>query len=350
MGEWVEIGVPRSGEGRSDLGMTFDATRNQVARCGIGDPGALVLDPDDTWAADYAVGLTGLDSVRLVSLPERLVLTTSFHSDTVHLGSWSLPTGAVSWMELDPGPANGREFFALASRPDGTAVLFGGYNNPTFFGDTWILSGDEWAPLPEPREPSLLTQRAHVAMAPDPEGRILLFGGNYEGGGPLPEHYVWLLEGETWSEPENCPEENRPPPRYASALAYDSARRRTVLFGGTVDNDGGELADTWEWDGVCFRQVDTSSTTPPSPRVHAGLAFDPMRRRVVLFGGRSRTFPEVDATQYADTFTYGVRGNACDSDEQCNTGYCVAHICCDQACDSGTCTSGRAPGTCVPER
>src|SRR5262249_42650455 len=40
----------------------------------------------------------------------------------------------------------------------------------------------------------------------------------------------------------------KPPARTSHALAYDSARSRTVLFGGY---DGGRyLSDTWEWDGT----------------------------------------------------------------------------------------------------
>lgn len=39
-----------------------------------------------------------------------------------------------------------------------------------------------------------------------------------------------------------------PPRRYYHSMAYDGARAKTVLFGGS-DNGGNPLADTWTWDG-----------------------------------------------------------------------------------------------------
>ena len=40
-----------------------------------------------------------------------------------------------------------------------------------------------------------------------------------------------------------------PAPRVYSAMAYDSNRGRTVLFGGLGGAGVGNLGDTWEWDG-----------------------------------------------------------------------------------------------------
>ena len=52
--------------------------------------------------------------------------------------------------------------------------------------------------------------------------------------------------------------------RDGPALAYDAARGRVVLFGGS---GGGYLADTWEWDGNDWIQRTPSNS--PCGRLYA---------------------------------------------------------------------------------
>ena len=72
-----------------------------------------------------------------------------------------------------------------------------------------------------------------------------------------------------------------PGPRGYQAMAYDSSRGRTVLFGGL--GASGVLADTWEWDGGNWTQMADSG--PPARSSHA-MAYDVQRNQTVLFGGR----------------------------------------------------------------
>ncbi len=64
-------------------------------------------------------------------------------------------------------------------------------------------------------------------------------------------------------------------------MAYDATRGVSVLFGGR--NATAYLSDTWEWDGVDWREVATS-VAPPG-RWQSRMTFDTTRNRVVLFGG-----------------------------------------------------------------
>src|SRR5215469_1962040 len=75
-----------------------------------------------------------------------------------------------------------------------------------------------------------------------------------------------------------------PSPRQAHAMAYDSARQRTVLFGGVAagDQGGQTVGDTWEWNGEFWTQV---SDLGPSARSFHAMAYDAARAQVVLFGG-----------------------------------------------------------------
>lgn len=73
-----------------------------------------------------------------------------------------------------------------------------------------------------------------------------------------------------------------PPPRLRAGMAYDRIRQRIVLFGGQA-GEPTRLDDTWEFDGTQWTQV--LPTTSPSPRWAHGLVYDPVAQKTVLFGG-----------------------------------------------------------------
>src|SRR5262245_28004587 len=72
-----------------------------------------------------------------------------------------------------------------------------------------------------------------------------------------------------------------PSGRAGHAIAYESARKRTLLFGGRGKES---LGDTWEWDGEAWTQV---ADIGPSGRDGHAIAYDAGRSRAVLFGGRA---------------------------------------------------------------
>ena len=102
---------------------------------------------------------------------------------------------------------------------------------------------------------------------------------------------------------------NGPAARFAEALAYDSIRGVTMLFGGGTISGGLYVpcGDVWEWNGAQWSQRMTYSPTSgwffvssggswipdyqtvPVPRLMHAMAFDSHRGRVVMFGGRSTT-------------------------------------------------------------
>lgn len=72
-------------------------------------------------------------------------------------------------------------------------------------------------------------------------------------------------------------------------MAYDPRRKRVVLFGGARWNDWEPepFGDTWEWNGEEW--IETSPGVSPPPRWGHSLAFDEGRQRLVLFGGELAT-------------------------------------------------------------
>src|SRR5438094_5440772 len=95
---------------------------------------------------------------------------------------------------------------------------------------------------------------------------------------------TWEWDGTDWSQ--RSPATN-PYPRMAFAMAYDTARARTVVFGGDflLPNDFslGWDNETWEWDGTNWLRDWTAAA--PSPRMDLAMAYDAARGRMVLFGG-----------------------------------------------------------------
>ena len=91
-----------------------------------------------------------------------------------------------------------------------------------------------------------------------------------------PQTRALAQAGFTWTLKSN----SGPSPRYYHALAYDSARGVTVLFGGY--DIGGDNGETWEWDGTSWTL--RSSTGPSRRELHA-MAYDSARGVTVLFGG-----------------------------------------------------------------
>ena len=73
-----------------------------------------------------------------------------------------------------------------------------------------------------------------------------------------------------------------PSDRQGHAMAYDSVRGKVVIFGGK-DSGGGSLNDTWEYDGVTWTQIAPANS--PSGRHDHAMAYDSVRGKIVMFGG-----------------------------------------------------------------
>ena len=156
-------------------------------------------------------------------------------------------------------------------------VLFGGYiggNPPTYSSETWEWDGTDWternpANYPSARVSSLVYDSArHVSV---------LFGGS---DGNLPLNDTWEWDGTDWAKRSPV---DQPPVRISPGMAYDSARGVTVLFGGYTGSGFDRLDDTWEWDGTNW--IKRTPATYPSARSSHAIAYDSEREVTVLFGG-----------------------------------------------------------------
>ncbi len=111
------------------------------------------------------------------------------------------------------------------------------------------------------------------------------------------------------------------PARVGTAMTYDRARNRIVLFGGSAAGTFASLGDTWEFDGVVWTQ--RSPSTAPSARTGASLVYDTWRQLSVLVGGFSNGLGLGDTWEWnGQNWTLravnvpGVRGGAASAFEE----------------------------------
>jgi len=212
--------------------------------------------------------------------------------------TWEWDGTTLAWTPRDPGDPNGvaaptpRALFAMAyDSVRGVTVLFGGYTSlPNVFGDTWEWDGSSWT-LVHPADPTgatAPTPRRGSAMAYDSlRGVSVLFGGSdIQGGTETLRDDTWEWDGSVWNR---CFPPTSPSARGGHAMTYDSTRDRTVLFGGQSSVPGVRLDDTWEWNGgggTCSGTwTQLAVVSGPSQRNEAVMSYDSARGVAILVGG-----------------------------------------------------------------
>lgn len=153
--------------------------------------------------------------------------------------SWNGET----WTRItDAGPPGRAHFGFVHDATHGQSLLYGGYAD-TILEDLWVWRESTWqkANISGPGPLS------HIGMVYDSDANeLILFGGASSTStfSSLSDK-TWKLINGAWSEVSL---ENHPSQRGSSAMVYDPVRKRMVLYGGFAPNRS-DLNDTWEWDG-----------------------------------------------------------------------------------------------------
>src|SRR5206468_6198626 len=103
--------------------------------------------------------------------------------------------------------------------------------------------------------------------------------------GPAPRAAAQSCPNPTWGQVTTI---GAPTGRADYAMAYDSARDKILLFGGTDGTQNTNFSDTWEYDPAAPTPTWTllsPATTPPARSGH-GMVYDSARQRIVMFGGK----------------------------------------------------------------
>ena len=169
----------------------------------------------------------------------------------------------------------------------GVSVLFG-RSSATNALETWEWNGTNWTQITTTLAPANNGNMAYDAV----RMRTVHFGDLGA---------TWEYDGIAWTQMAPA---TSPPGRGCGSdnMVYDLGRQVVVLFGGCPNP---ALGDTWEYDGVTWQQV-TTANAPGFPRRYPAMAYDSSRQRTVLFGGRD--FSTGSSFLIDDTWEYGPSG------------------------------------------
>ena len=274
------------------------AERGNVAARDPGPAGAALA------AEEAAPGPRDLHSAIYDPVRDRMIVFGGWNSVTNFNEVWSLSlAGTPAWTQLAPlgAPPSVRRWHSAIYDPvRDRMVVFGGFTGNIYTNDVWALSlgeSPEWTQL-TPAGTLPHERYRHSAIYDSARDRMVVFGGWFSG-----DNYgdVWSLSlGDTpqWTELET----NGTPPtaRYSHTAIYDPVRDRMVVFAGV---DAGLLNDVWSlaFADTAWTKLEPGGTPPLYRYVHSAI-YDPVRDRMVVFGGFD------PAGFVADTWTMSLAG------------------------------------------
>ena len=147
-------------------------------------------------------------------------------------------------------------------------------------GQLWAWDGKAWSLVPA-QGPSMRT--VFGAAYDTRRKRIVLFGGTGNTALLDKRDDTWEWDGRAWHRMADTSAGTRD----HHGMVYDAGRRRTVLYGGVTsenlpDGSRAPAKDTWEWDGKKWTRIAAQGAMPPGG---GAMAYDAKRKQVVLFGG-----------------------------------------------------------------
>jgi len=210
-------------------------------------------------------------------------------------GTWTLALAATpAWTALTPActPPGPRDLHAAIFDPvRDRMVVFGGFQYPNALDDVWSVSlagTPAWTALTPAGTPP--SARYGLSAIYDPvRDRVLGFGGH---GGSGRRNDVWALAlAGTPAWTELTPSGTPPSARSGHSAIYDPVRDRVLVFGGS--DDSGLRNDVWALaltGSPAWTALAPGGAPPPVRSTHSAI-YDPVRDRMVVFGGGAGSYP-----------------------------------------------------------
>ncbi len=246
------------------------------------------FDPTTSvWTALDTVPLDRMDAVALMDPVSHIFhLFGGVHATQRLADTWSYDGNKDFWTLQSP-PVAPSARAAASGAVDSVGrqgILFGGATSTSLLKDTWSFSLDslQWTPVATSVSPP---RRQYACMASDPvTRRIWMFGGRGQSG-PLGDLWYFAPDSGTWTQVDHP---GGPGPRYLASMSYDPVRRKLMVFGG--NNDvllNGELW-SFQLDSLVWRP-EPYATISPSPR-EGHTAITDNQNQMVIFGGSTTKF------------------------------------------------------------
>jgi MYXO-CTERM domain-containing protein len=297
----------------------------------------------------YAAGLT-YDSAR-----DRLWLFGGYGASGYYDDLWTWHPDTQEWELMTvtgarPGARYGIWMFydAIGDKIYVFGSSGGGYDNWEF--DPKLL---KWTNRTINSPPAGVS-RSYADVTFDTSRQKIMLVGGYYGGAYNVDIWEWGVTDNVWTQKMPAASSMVPDGRYYHRVAYDPIRRLMLLFGGHVSVTGKntDVNDSWEWDPNLGTWSDTTPTgVKPLAREQHLMVFNTMRGSTYLFGGsvpEDTTYGPSEFWEYIPNATARDNGAGCTAAtaSSCKTGNCVDGVCCVQTAAqcNGKCKSCNVPG------
>lgn len=274
---------PTSPEPRFQHAMAYDRVRGETIMIGGNQVAGFA------WAWDGANWLLRNPGVPAreahdLAFDESRGLMVLFGGSSGSRETWE--SDGNSWTRRSAGDPNGgpapeaRNEHRMAFHAGlGQVVLVGGLQSQSPIGergDTWAWNGAYWDKLwdvgPSPVQ-------SFGMVYDEQRGALFTLGGTTQGTQPLmfpPRQEEWVSHDSGWTSDAAVV-----PKRTGHSVAYDNVRREVLLFGGRPPS-GSPFVDLW---GLRDGDWGQRAASGPTPRIDGVMAFDRARGRLVVFGG-----------------------------------------------------------------
>lgn len=278
---WTQAVTPGAGPpARQQHAMTFD--RGEVLVMGGTTRGA---DLNDVWSwngtrwramASLPEPLHGISAAHDAPRGKVVVMSTSLlHAGLAFEFDGLIWTGAIANTDTETAVVR-RGHVAVAIPWKREILVFGGDDGP--LTKTWLWNGDWQARAAAPSGEAFVNATAAYDSVLD---RVVLFGGIGRFGASAT---TFLWTGSAWTTSPAT----GPSAREGAAMAYDLTRHQAVLFGGR--NGATLFPDTWVWSSATKTWTLAAVSSPGlSARTRASMVFDPIAKKIVMFGGLTAT-------------------------------------------------------------
>ncbi len=299
---WNQIVPPTLPDCVNQAGLAFQSTDNTVILFGGTCTSSLATGATWQWdGANWAQMTTVNDPDRLSGQAmtfDALRQQVMMYGGTL---AFSLPRAATltlkdgTWNELhDATSPSSRSLFVFATDPTTNTIwMVGGQDETGVISEFWQYQNGKW------NQTGLnLTKGPSACSTPtaaydtDRKRLIVVCADS--------STFEWDASSSTWTTASPT---TTPPLRNFSSMAYDPVQKKTVLFGGfdTINF----LDQTWLWDGTNWSQQKNNT---PTGRQLAAMWFDPLMKKTVVYGGIGRASSLDRLERYSDMWSFDGSG------------------------------------------
>ncbi|TRO48323.1 hypothetical protein E2P65_03095 [Candidatus Bathyarchaeota archaeon] len=203
--------------------------------------------------------------------------------------TWFYDIEGNAWTELEPpdSPSPRSDSAIVYDAENGVVILHDGYcRDDSHPSDVWVYDFGlgNWVRMDPEEGP--LPQYGHHMVYDSENGRVVMYGGHWSIRDPRSHGYsdgVWVYDYPTdsWTKVD---EATSLPSRYWHQMAYDGDRGQLIVFSGSMGDDS-RRDDTWLLDTEDFTWERLEPEASPEARANSAMVYDSAHQKVILFGG-----------------------------------------------------------------